>query len=168
MTNQLTQKIAKKIKPFQLTLESILVTVLIIGVIFNDTDIGYRLIIISIGLLATLYFFMSFVPVNSDNKFMLFINKLSYLSYAIGIVGILFTINHYPGASTMLTVGLISIVFGLLGLLWLNVKMKKGKFIDFDLLRAIVITIVFVGLMTFGNLPDYKEISYPNDTERMD
>lgn len=161
--NETVQKLANKIKPIQIKLEMVLFALLCIGVLLRDTEMGKQLTLISLGTLAILYFIMAFRREDPNNRLLNFINKLTHLSYSIGMLGILFTINHYPNAGEMLIIGLLSIIFGLIGLLIIKFLKKSDPInVDSDMIRALVIASIIAGLLAFGNLSDFG----PNHPEK--
>lgn len=164
--NEVVQKLANRIKPIQIKLEIGLCALLCIGILLRDSGMGEQLTMISLGILAMLYFVMSFRPGSPDNRFLIFINKLIHLSYSIGIMGILFAINHYPNAEQMLFIGFLSILFGLIGLLILKFrKTTDKKDVDPDLIRTFIIASILAGLLVFGNSSDFKSYNPVKNVE---
>lgn len=154
--NENIQNIASNLKTYQIKIELILLTFLIIGIIFKDSEIGINLTIISLATLSTLYFLMAFRLKNSNDQIHTFINKVTYLSFCVVITGVLFTINHYPGSSIMLIIGLMAIIIALFGLLFLKYrKNTEIEDINSEIIRTIIISLLLAVLITFGNLSDY-------------
>ena len=158
MTNQAFQKLAIKIRPFQIKVELILLTILVVGMVLRELEIGVLMILISLLALSILNFIMSFRLENDANAMLVFVNKLTQLASSIGLLAILFTILHYPGATMMLLVSLPSLVFGLIGFLIIKFKDNKTKkIIDADFIRILLITISIASIMAFGDLIDFNK-----------
>ncbi len=167
--NDITQKLANKIKPIQIKLEMLLFALLCIGVLLRDTEMGKQLTLISLGTLSILYFVMAFRREDPNNRFLNFINKLIHLSYSVGILGILFTINHYPFSGEMLRIGFLSILFGLVGLVIIKFLKKSDQInVDSDLIRTFIIASILAGLLAFGNLSDFGPLNPEKNIEKQE
>lgn len=132
------------------------------------------LLIVSMNLLAILYFYLSFALFNNINPKDIF-KKASYanttkrrisfaivtgMALSISILGILFKIQDFPGADLLLIFGmLISLIITVVSL-WKNNK-DKGNFFSNILVRSAVVTIFILILL---RIPERKllEWQYPN------
>lgn len=167
--NKTIQILAIKIGSYQIKIELISLAILLIGIMLRDSETGMQLIIISLSALSLLYFLMAFRIEDLNNRFLSIINKIIYWAFSIGIIGILFSINHYPNAEQMLRIGLSSIAFGLIGLIILKFRYKSDKKnIDADLIRTFIIALTLAGLMLFGNLSDLKQINSEQSIEKQE
>ena len=167
--NEIIQKLANKIRPIQVKLEMVLCALLGIGLLFRDTEEGKLLSLISLGALSMLYFLLSFRLQHPDNRVLVFLNKMIHLAFSIGVLGILFAVNHYPNAIEMLSIGFISILFGLAGLLILKFRTKTDKKIaDPDLIRAFLIASILAVLFVFGNVSNFRPDIPDRSTEQQE
>jgi hypothetical protein len=167
--NEIIQKLANKIRPIQVKLEMVLYALSGIGLLLRDTETGKLLSLISLGALSMLYFLMSFRLENPNNRFLVFLNKMIHLSFSIGVLGILFAVNHYPNAIEMLSIGFLSILFGLVGLLILKFRTKTDKRIaDSDLIRAILIASILALLLVSGNVSDFRSFNPDKNAEKQE
>ena len=152
MINKNVQNFANKTRSILIKLESAIFMLIITGYILSNS--GYRnlIIIFSLGVLATLYYLMAFRIGDSKNVIATFLNKLTYMSLSIGIIGIIFTIQHYSFASIMVFIGLISTSVSFLGLIILRIRDNKiDNFINSDIIRTFVIAILLAVTMNFTN-----------------
>jgi phosphoglycerol transferase MdoB-like AlkP superfamily enzyme len=158
MIKQSVQKLAIKIRPLQVKIELILFVVLVAGIITREHEIGNIFIVMPLSLLAMLFYLMAFRIENKKNRFLTFINRATYFSLSTGMIGILFTIQHYPYATMMLRIALLSMIISLVGLIIIKITDREKQYkIDSDLIRTFIIIITIVGLMTFTEQSDFYE-----------
>lgn len=152
MINENLQNIATKIRPILIKLEFSIFMLMIAGYLLSNSGYGNILLIFSLGTLSILYYLIAFGIGVSNNEFATFLNKLTYMSLSIGIIGALFTINHYPFASVMMLIGLLSTILSFLGLIIIKIRNKKTNiYINSDIIRTFVFAILFALLMNFTN-----------------
>lgn len=154
--NPIAQNLAIKIKPYQIKIELILLSVIIIGVLLKNSEIGNTLILIPFNLLAILYFIMAFRVDKPENPTTIFLNRLIQLSFSVAMMAILFAIQHYQGAAMMMRISMISMFVGFVYLLITKLK-KKEQIIDPDVIRIVIITLLITTLVTtnkFEFLPE--------------
>lgn len=150
--NKIAYNLAQKLRPIQLKIELILISLIIIGVLLKSTEIGNILIVISFSTLSILYYIMAFRLISSENKTVVFLNKLIQISFSVGMLGILFAIQHYVGADVMLRIAIITMFIGLVFTFINKLKNNQSQnLIDFDTIRIIIITLVITSLIIFGN-----------------
>ncbi len=137
---QFKKNIIQKLSSNQLKIEFTFLFIFIIGLLLFDNriDIGVSLIILSLGSIANVYFFLAFQFSNSKEVGKIFLNKLTYISITISIIGIMFSILNWPNAHKMLLVGLFALIISLLASIILRLK-KKEKIIDIEIFRMIVV-----------------------------
>ena len=151
-SNKIVQNLAIKIKLYQLKIELILIGMIIIGVLLKSSEIGNMMVVFSFNLLAIYYFILAFRLNTPENKTAIFLNRLIYISFTIGMIGILFAIKHYQGAAMMLRIATISMFIGLIFTFITKLKNKElQNFIDADTIRIIIFTLVITGLISFGS-----------------
>jgi len=152
MFNKIAQNLALKIRPFQIKIELVLISLIIIGILLKSSEIGNLLIVFSFNLLAILYFIMAFRLNVTDNKTVVFLNRQIQLSFSVGMLGILFAIQHYPDAAMMLRIAIIAMFTGLVFTIITKYKNKTSQsFIDPDTIRIVIISLAIAGIFSFGN-----------------
>jgi len=154
-------KYAIKFQPKLIGSEVVILFILLIGMMLKSMNlgIGSQLIIVSFSIMSLVYSIMSYKGYQFENKFDAFLIQLIYGSYSIATVGILFSIQRWPGAYMMLTIGLSLMALGLIGLVVIkNKKRIDQKMIHSDFLRTIIILFIGVGFLLYGNL---NEIDNP-------
>lgn len=149
--SNIAQKLASKIEPFQLKIELVLISIIVIGILSKNSEIGRLLLIIPFNFLSILYFIMAFRLKGTKDKTAIFLNQLIQLSFAIGMLGILFTIQYYPGAAIMMRISIIAMFVGLIFSFISKLKNNElQNFINADIIRIVIFTIVITSLITFG------------------
>ncbi len=122
----------QKLKPHFLKTEIMLVTIALVGITFKfyHVNAGNMLVITSMGLLSVLYIFSAFLQDEveyenaEDIMYARFVNKLTGFACAIIVVGILFSLMHWPGQKSNFYLGTGALVAALL----VNVlKLKNMK-----------------------------------------
>lgn len=158
--NKIAQNLAIKIRPVQIKIEIVLVSLILIGILIRSSEIGNMLIVFSFNLLSILYFIMVFRLSAPENKTVVFLNKLIQLSFTVGMIGILFAIQHYPGGAMMLRLAIIAMFIGLIFTFITKLKNKElQNFIDADIIRIVIFTLVITGLISFGgfDITNYQD-----------
>jgi phosphoglycerol transferase MdoB-like AlkP superfamily enzyme len=157
MGNELIQKIAIKLRPYQVKTEIFCISLVVLGLLLKSTGIGYVFIIISMSILSLLYFILAFAADASDNGLMTFVNKIIYLSLSVGAMGILFMFQHYPGFTIMMQASFLSLVAGLILKLILRFRNReKESILDPDIIRLLIMIVLIALLLVFGG---YEDIS---------
>ena len=138
------QKHEEKIIRFEI----ILLFMAALGYIFKyfGVHFGNLLLLVSLGTLSLLYYFLAFKKIKSaeGKTFMRFCNKLTYWSYSIASLGILFFINNYEGHLVMLQVGLPSVILTFVFTAYILYKYSENEdFNKMNLLKNLVFIIVF-------------------------
>ncbi|MCK4663565.1 MAG: hypothetical protein KAT68_11910 [Bacteroidales bacterium] len=164
--NEIAEKLAGKIHPIQIKLEIFLLLIFFIGLILIKVNIEIATLLINISLstFSILYFIMAYWKAcETNNKIQLFFNKLIHWSFSVAILGILFTVQRYPGASMMLQVGIYSMIFGLIGILVQKIKYKKNeKLIGPNIIRALIILVVYSGIYLKGDIDELRSLDNQN------
>lgn len=158
------QNIALRIQPFQIKIELSLLGLLLIGLLLNEENpqVGSVLLIVSFSLLSMLYLIMGFKMINSEDIIIAFLTRITHWTSAIGLIGILFAIQDFPGAYHMLQVGIPSMALGLVGIVVLKIKYKTNKKVfDTELLRVLIITLSIAGFFLWGNVEKPNPIENP-------
>jgi hypothetical protein len=86
-----------------------------------------------------LAFFFIFHPIRNDDKKWLV--KIIGVGIALGLLGLLFKIQHYPGATLMRVVGTVGVAVGLLLSFWKKEFLRLSPFYKLSLSIAVVIGI---------------------------
>lgn len=131
------EKVAQ-FKAKQNRIEPVLLLIIFISYLLKEyveSRLG-PLLIISTGLLSIFYFFIaSYKEKEKDeDSISIFTNKLTYWSYSLGLLGVLFAINIFPGYQNMLIIGFgISFITLIIKLLikFSIVKSKAVKIMNF-------------------------------------
>lgn len=143
--------ITNKIAPFQIKIELVLLSILLVGIFLKDPELYYYLIILPSLILASVHYLMAFSLINPINAMQAFLHKLTYLTFALGSMGVAFSILHYPGSLLMLNVAILIIIAILVAQVVMKFRdNKKGQIIDNNLIRIIIFTLVLALIMTMG------------------
>lgn len=159
--NELVIKLASKIKPFQIKLEIITIFLFLISFIFIEINpqISSILRVLSLSFLAVIEFFLAHYKTEDSNPLKLFSNKLLQLSFAVSIIGVLFTIQCWPGYNPMLMVGFSSILIGIIGYTFTYYKDHNVfNFSNLNYLRVLILFFALAFLYFNGNIKQAKEI----------
>ncbi len=115
------RKIAQKLSPKFPIIELffVLFAVVITALKLFSSLYVNPIFVMSTGLLSILYFFMGFAIDDNlkENGMLVFIGKFSGWGLSILLIGVSFTLNHFPNSATMLNLGtsasILSFVFAL-------------------------------------------------------
>jgi len=136
--NELANKLALKMA----TYETILVVVAIVGLALKIVGInfGVSLLIISCLSLAALNMLMAYSsPKEGSLPFDSFIQKSQSIGTSVTIIGVLFLLLNWNGASNMLMVGILTLVF--------TIGYHLFKKLSFDaILKPIILLIIALAL----------------------
>ena len=104
-------------------------------------------------LLAALYFFTAyFSPQPGMTRFASFSKKILGVALSVSVIGIYFTFMHLPGAQTMLTIGVTSIIISMIFLLIeILRKSETANLVKFSVIRGLVISICSALLLYFAD-----------------
>jgi hypothetical protein len=125
---------------------------LIIGLCFGValivqglTELSLNIVLIcTLGLLAGMYFFTAYSELNISHTggLEIFYYKLSALSLSVGVVGILFKLEYWHGASYLITASSVSLLILFPFMLYTNIRKPELKIFNTRLLvRVFVIAI---------------------------
>jgi hypothetical protein len=95
-------------------------------------------ILVSLTFLACVYFLGTYVIIDLDNIFGIIAAKASFMSCSISMMGVMFTILKFPGASIMLTTGCFALGLALLLSLIFWLKNKQAAYLPY-ILRSMVV-----------------------------
>ena len=99
-------------------IELILALIILVGLVLNYADIAGATILVglSFGVIAVFYFLGGFLlPATNNSSLAMTIGfKVLHISWSVNVIGLMYTILLYPGASRMLSVGLLSMGIALL------------------------------------------------------
>lgn len=135
-------KIAIKISPYQLKIEIGLVLIFLLGLLLKSYSLpSGQIIILSLGILSSLYAILSFKEYSNDNKwYHHFSSELIYKAFSILIISTLFSILHWPGGDFFINIGIGGAIIG--NLVKIYLELKKDKTYDYlsqDLIRTLVV-----------------------------
>ena len=143
-----------KLKKHQLIIELILLSVSVIGFF-----VSHLLLTVSLILFATFYYFLSFSKIKASTKVNIkvsvFMKYLSGWGKSIIVMGILFALTNWPGASMMLSIGIIVVIALSLAMLYYLLQGINDEIVSFiELLRnAILLVIaVYIYIEHFGTV----------------
>ena len=159
--NNLADKLAVKILPIMVKIEIVLIICFIIGLslIQVDSQISSIIITFSLSFFTLIYFMLGARDDHgTENKIIIFLNKITYWSYSASVIGILFVIQMWPGSNIMLTAGASSIIMSTIVFLILRVRTPKdGKINDSNLIRSFIIIVLISFLYFNGNIEAAKK-----------
>ena len=159
--------------------EKILIGISILAIILNMKNVvgGSILTIISLGSLSIVYFYFGFALLNQIRLREIFL-KNNYANISIlrifgaiftgialgtGLIGGIFKLMHWPGASLMLLFSL-SCLFLVIIISVFKIIRKKNHFYKLILIRSIVM-LLFVGslfMISSRDIVNYKYSEYPD------
>ena len=117
----------------------------------SNREISSIVIVIILSVLAILYYFSAFrIGEDIDNVFEKFYIRLLGFANAVSVMGLLFFINHYEGASIMTKVGMLSLIIGVFLVFGVKYFKKIDNVRRVDIVRAVVL-LVLVGSMYFSS-----------------
>jgi hypothetical protein len=100
---------------------------------------GEAILSLSLVGLAIIYYLTAFRPIPDKNKFDEFYVKLTSWSLSVATIGVLFTLQHWPGGQVVSRMGLISIAIALFFLIIERTVIKKGhSFEKQDIVRLLI------------------------------
>ena len=148
--NEQAAKIGNWIAPRLDKFEIILFLVFIISLILRiSTDLPVALLLIaSLMILSTLYFFAAFASINDEyaGGMESFLHKLASWSCSIILVGALFRIQMWPNSKLLLQIGCITLIIVLSMILYTNSRKPELKFFN---VRYILRLVLILGLGLF-------------------
>ena len=106
--NNFVQSLRKVIR----SVEGVAILVSFIGIAFKyiNWTMANELLILGLFSIAITLFLSAFQLMQASNKFILVIHRLGYISSAVAVVAILFTLLSFEGSNQMLTVALPSLI----------------------------------------------------------
>jgi hypothetical protein len=137
---------AGKMKPYLFISEICAFAIVLIGLYlrYSEIEIFTYFITIPLILLAIFYFFLGFAKYETDEK--TYSKLLDFFVYISGwgksaaIIGILYSIIHWPGDKMMLTVGMITLLFSLIVSLYYFLKNNKSEIFKMqEIIRSFII-----------------------------
>lgn len=140
-------------------IERILFAVLIIGIMFKLMHWPGAGILLILGLTTlSMLYLLSFIKSNQGSAMEKFAQKIMATSLSVMMVGMLFSIQHYPGSSTMVNVSVIS---GILGLLLFTASTKRFDFWNHRYpLRVLVFGLLTILMSTSLIFPKITHSAY--------
>lgn len=103
-----------------------LAAILGIGIKMSQIPAGGMLVVLSLGTLSVFYFFEAYLPSGADTepaeKNM---NKLHAMGSSMGVTGILFALQNWPGSKVILLMGCVTVV--LASLVFISALKRKGE-----------------------------------------
>jgi hypothetical protein len=121
---------------------------------------GEVILSVCLTVLGAVYYLTAFRAISNKNKADEFWVKLTGWTHSVAIIGILFTLQHWPGGKVIVRIGLISIVIALLFALIDTTLLKKGhSYEKQDIYRLLI---AFALLVSFS----FSTFDKPNSGER--
>ena len=133
------------------------ISIVLIGYLIYQSkkELGELIVNFSLISLAFAYYFLAFKE--CADKFDKFMTRLMNFSYSTSVIGVLFTISHWPGGFMILRLALIGMTITITLLMILDKVLKKISINDNSkMLRSVIILGVLL-LLTF--FPIHKYIS---------
>jgi hypothetical protein len=139
----LIRKIAQKLNPKFQIIEFVLVLLIIIITALKFLSSLYvnPILVMSIGLLSTLYFIMGFAIDDylKENGMLVYLGKLSSWGLSFLVLGFLFTLNHFPNSTMMLNIGTLASILSLIFALYIKKEDEKiSKFLQSIFIRNLL------------------------------
>ena len=146
MTNQqLPKPLVNLLDKHLLKIELVLIIIIAVGYILKLSSVEYGNLVFNIGLilLPTIYFLSGFISPEGTGMLVIIGRKVIFISYAVVLVGLYFTINQYPGAEKIINIGSITLLVALL--IYLLGSFKKWQAKDMVILvRALILLTLVV------------------------
>jgi hypothetical protein len=144
--------LGNKIKARLPQYERFLLAVIAICLLINYLHVLFSGVINSLLLssMGVIYFFSAFSTQweAEVTAFDIFIYKLSGFGSSVLVIGILFTMQHWPGNRNMLIMGLLTLVITLIYMLLQNKRRSAAKpFDQWLIIRMAVLIIMALGLV---------------------
>lgn len=128
-------------------IEIILVGLVIISVLTNYfIDDSPMMLMLSMLILATFYFISAYLVSEASGIMTIISTKVISISSAVCMMGLMFTILKWQGASEMLLIGTTSIVFAGIILLFNGIKSWNQKYVPL-LIRVVVLGSISVSTL---------------------
>ncbi|RLD56523.1 MAG: hypothetical protein DRJ05_11180 [Bacteroidetes bacterium] len=109
----------------------------------SNPEVSRITILIVLSILSVLYYFNAFrIGEDIDNAFEKFYIKLFGFANAVSVLGILFFINNYAGASIMTNVGMLSLIIAVFLVFGLKYFQKINTVRRVDIIRAVVLLVL--------------------------
>ncbi|HRX98235.1 MAG TPA: hypothetical protein P5514_14900 [Bacteroidales bacterium] len=128
-------------------LESILISMILIGILLKilHIDYGKYILMVSLHITSVLYFINSFAikHLPRNNGIANFINRLLGITCSLLFLGIIFTINHYAGTRQILTISIGTLIVLIPISIFSLIKNKDSL----DFYRSIVIKSVVYSII---------------------
>lgn len=145
LRNELVIKIGNWISPRLNNYEAIIILFLLIGFVLRVFSLLQSSVLIAVPImtLATLYTFDTFSISIDENAGGIeqFIYKLCSISSSVGIIGILFLLERWPGNDVFIMTGCLTLI--ILIPIILVIKSKKGNLIIFS--QRLLLRIFLIG-----------------------
>jgi len=164
-------KIGNWVSTRLIRLETTFLFIFIIGMLFRVSMIAYSsmLIILSLSLLSMIYYLSGFAESNNGHTSTMdkLINQLPSFGSSIGVIGILFGIQSWPGGNNIIVVGSIVLIIAII----LQMSTKKQPKAKFDLrliwrLISIVLITLILNFVPKNELIKYRVIQQGNYIEK--
>jgi hypothetical protein len=149
--NEQLTKIANRITPRLDRYESVIFLILLVALLLRISTNLPTGIVIALALisLSTLYFFSAFSFKEDEHTggMGLFIEKLTAISASVGVIGMLFTLQRWPGADKMLLIGCGTLLISLPIIYYYKSRIPELKiFTSRMVIRTIVIAALGLAL----------------------
>ncbi len=149
--SRLSPKISNKLEEYQVKIEIILLVAFVVGLLLKIfTGVGASILIVSLSSLAFFYWMLGNKHYPEDVKMMaVFLDRLTHTASSIAVVGILFGVVKWTGASTFLSVGFFALLaVTVVGLIY-KLKVKEDlNFFHASSIRTLAL-LLFSGVLLF-------------------
>jgi len=144
--------LGNKIKTKLIQYERYIIAVIAICLVIKYLHIPLSGVICTLLLstIGVMYFFSAFSNQYESEvtAFDIFIYKISGFASAVLIIGILFSIQHWPGFRNMLIMGLFTLLISLIYMIFQNGKRSESKpFDQWLIIRISVLIMIALGFM---------------------
>lgn len=150
------RKLASKLNPWMLKIEilAILFIALGLGLKEMEFEMANNILVISFQALAIAYFISAFWvgETIAENAFMQFIIRISGIGFSILSIGLLFSVQHYPGADLEVMIGTFTTVILIPVLIYGKNSLQEFNIIlNQKLIRACIFGIIGTLMMLNSN-----------------
>lgn len=148
--------------------ELLIIAIFVIGYLLKYFEIGggTPLIIISLMSLGLLYFFSAqAIEIENTSPMNQFLQKLTYWSASIGVIGISFGINHFPGFQMMVLIAFTTLLLVLIISRLPMAKQSESKLLSNRwTIRAIIIGLISISFYIM-NVQGIIKVNKPSQNQ---
>ncbi|MBN2742803.1 hypothetical protein LX69_00411 [Breznakibacter xylanolyticus] len=140
MKNEQMKKIGNWLNPIFERIEMVVLVFFLLGMAlktFFDINV---LLMVSLSVLGLLYFVKAFADPEGENitAFDRFMHRVVFYLMSVSVFGILFNLNHFPGASIMSLVGGVGLIIALIVVFIIKARHGDASVYDTRFVRRMI------------------------------